>query len=156
MLRILLLSVTLGLTGCASMMPADSNAQAEFTYDYVIDGVDQDTLFIRARDYFATAYGDSRSVFRVQDQESATIIGRGSSSWYIATTRCSSEYDIRFMSKDGKARLQLELLRGIPSYSQCGWDWPTKTGYDTIVSGFNDLADSLEKALSEESSFTDF
>lgn len=145
------------LSGCAGMMPAEKDVKKTFTYDYQVESVNQEDLWVRARDYFAETYGDSRSVLRVQDREEATLIGRGAATWYLATNRCSTEYHVRFQSKDEKARLQLELIEGVPSYSSCsGWPWPSKDGYQTIVTDFDALSAGLEKALNETSSFSDF
>ena len=145
------------LSGCAGMMPAEKDVQKTFTYDYQIESVNQEDLWVRARDYFAETYGDSRSVLRVQDREEATLLGRGAATWYYAGNRCSTEYHVRFQSRDERARLQLELIEGVPSYSSCsGWPWPSEGGYQTIVTDFENLSAGLEKALNEGSSFSDF
>jgi len=157
MRNLLLVVVFISLASCASLTPADKNAKRIFTYDYSVVGVEKDVLWTRARDYFAKAFGDSRSVLRVQDQESSTLMGKGAASWSLATGVCASEYDIQFMAKDGKARLQLELNEGVPSYSSCsGWSWPSKSGYEEIVSGFHTFSNDLETALKTKSSFSDF
>lgn len=157
MKRLALLLISIVLTSCASLVPADKNAQRVFTYDYVVDSADKDVIWIRARDYFARVFGDSRSVLRVQDKESSTLIGKGAVSWSLASNVCASEYNLQFMSKNGKARLQLELLEGVPSYSSCmGWPWPSRSGYQTVVSEFNSLSSGLESALKTNSSFSDF
>jgi|GEM_PF-1117680 len=164
-MRSLMLSTTvfmLGLlTGCAApqMGPGATMVTEDVlqphTYDYTISSAAKDVLFQRARDYFATSFGDSRSVIRVQDANEGLILGKGATSWNIETgmtfapiTTCYSEYDVRFMAKDGKARLQVELIRGAPSYSVCsGWALPTITGYQKILEGFNTFSKSLGVAL---------
>ena len=149
------------LTGCASgfseIVPADKTSKRIFTYDYVVEGASKDVLWTRARDYFAKSFGDSRSVLRVQDKESSTLIGKGAESWNLLSNICASEYDLQFMSKEGRARLQLEIIEGVPSYSSCkGWPWPSQSGYETIVSSFGALSSGLETALRSNSSFSDF
>lgn len=139
------------------MQLAPKDAKRVFTYDYQVSSADKDTLWTRARDYFANTYGDSRSVLRVQDKAESSLIGKAAATWYVATNRCSTEYNLKFLSKDGKARLQLELLEGVPSYSPCsGWPWPSQSGYESIVDGFNGLSLELEEALKAKSTFSDF
>src|SRR5690606_4851272 len=135
-MRSLILSTTvftLGLlTGCAApqMGPGATMVTEDVlqphTYDYNISSATKDVLFQRARDYFATSFGDSRSVIRVQDEGEGLILGKGAAQWSVhpasspyPVLSCYSEYDVRFMAKDGKARLQVELIRGAPSYSVC-------------------------------------
>lgn len=145
------------LAGCAGTMaeltPADRNAQKEFTYDFSLPGKSQTVLWRSARDYFAEEYGDSRSVFRVVDEKDGTLIGRGLAPWALAANRCITEYQIRFAAKDGKARLQYELIEGVPALSQCpGWPWPSGNGYKQITDSFANSAKSLELALQGKSS----
>lgn len=148
------------LAGCAGMSPARNDAQSEFTFDYQIQDKSKDELWKSARDYFAGAYGDSRSVFRVMDQDDGTIIGKGSASWMLLTNQCLTDYHIRFAAKDDKARLQFEIIRGAPALSQCqGWAWPTESGYKQIVNSFNAVSAGIESALNgngDASSFKDF
>ena len=145
---VLALSMIVLLSGCAGMMPAPRNVQNEFTYDFVVPGNAQDELWRSARDYFAEVYGDSRSVFRVVDEKDGTLIGRGLAPWIIATNQCTTEYHIRFAAKDGKARLQFELIEGVPPLSPCiGWPWPSQGGYKTIVAQFSESAKAVELAL---------
>lgn len=149
------------LTACSStgmsIKQADKNAQSIFTYDYEQSGLSKEELWTKARDHFAKVYGDSNSVLKVQDKENATLIGKGAASWTMMTYRCVSQYSFQFMAKDGKARLQLELLYGAPTFSPCpGWDWPSETGYTEITSHFNSISLALQKALSTSNSFSDF
>jgi len=145
------------LTGCAGIgggfipaeiTQADPNAQKEFTYDFSLPGKSQADLWRSARNYFAEAYGDSRSVFRVLDEKDGTLIGRGATQWALATAHCATEYHIRFAAKDDKARLQYEIIEGVPAFSQCsGWSWPSQSGYKLIVESFANNAKGLELAL---------
>jgi len=133
--------------GCAGMGPASKNVQREFTYDYVINGKSKSELWKNARNYFAEAYGDSRAVFRIMDEQDGTIIGKGTVSWKLFDS-CYTDYHVRFAAKDNKARLQFELIEGVPPLSPCtGWAWPTQSGYDEIVAKFNATSKELENAL---------
>jgi hypothetical protein len=151
-LVILLIISIFILTSCTTFATADRNAQKEFTYDFSIPGKSQAELWRNARDFFAGAYGDSRSVFRVMDEKDGTIIGKGIASYEVglpgAYTQCLTEYHIRFASKNEKARLQYELIYGVPALSPCyGRPWPTEDGYFQIVAGFRVSADKMEAAL---------
>lgn len=164
----LLVPVLIG--GCAiePMKPEDKmitkDVVAPITYDYVVEGSSKADLFQRARDYFATSFGDSRSVIRVQDETEGLILGKAGAGWdisspYIVLT-CHSEYDVRFMAKEGKARLQLELQAGAPSYSKCsGWQYPSVSGYEKIKGDFKAFSESLGQALEgkgKSQAFRDF
>ena len=136
------------LSGCAGLEFADRNAQREFTFDYVIENKSKSELWRNARDYFAESYGDSRAVFRIMDEKDGTIIGRGTASWSLVGSRCCTDYHVRFAAKDNKARLQFEIIEGVPSYSSCkGWPWPSRSGYQQIVSSFYSTRDALRNAL---------
>lgn len=140
------------LNSCASMMPAPASKdlQRVFEFDYQVESVDREELWVRARDYFAESFGDSRSVLRVQDREESTLIGRVAVSWNLVGNLCANEYQLRFESRDEEARLRLEILDGVPAYSRCpAWPWPTQQGYDTMVSNIHALASGLKKALIE-------
>ncbi len=139
-----------------------SNAQTEFTYDYQITNTSKNELWKRARDYFAGAYGDSRSVFRVMDEKDGTIIGKGTSSWLLGgasnpySTTCYSDYHIRFAAKDNKARLQLEIINSVPATSSCkGWPLPSKQGYADMRQSFNAINQNLKNALEGKGSSSD-
>jgi hypothetical protein len=149
---VVLITATVLMSSCASMTPADTDAQKEFTFDFSVPGKSQTDLWHNARDFFAEAYGDSRSVFRVMDEKDATIIGKGIALWNIglpgAYSKCQTEYHIRFAAKNDKARLQYEIIYGVPALSSCtGWPWPSKDGYAEIVAGFKNSAGKLETAL---------
>lgn len=161
----------LSLSGCASSMKNPVQIDASLiepqTYDYSFAGVDKDSLFIRARNHTATAFGDSNSVIRIQDQKDGIILGKGAVNWNLDTgsplipyIECTSSYDIRFMAKEGKARLQFELIQGAPVYSRCsGWGLPTPSGYEEIKRSFDQIALGFKNALSGSgalSSFSDF
>lgn len=137
-----------GLSGCAGMYPADRNAQKEFTSDFYVPGKTKIEIWRNARDFFSETYGDSRSVFRVMDEADGTLIGKALVSWSYAGNSCTTEYHIRFAAKDGKARLQLELIYGVPSLSTCSaWPWPSADGYAEIVRSFDRMAENTEVAL---------
>lgn len=156
-----LLFVLLGISiiGCSTLIPvqADRDAQREFVYDYEVQGVDKTELWVRARNFIAESFGDSRSVLRVEDREETTLIGRGAVSWNLLGNTCATEYQLRFESRDNRARLGLEIIEGVPPYSACtGWPWPSEDGYNTIINSFERLSNGLEDALNESSSFSDF
>lgn len=135
-------------SGCAGVMPVEQDSQREFTYDYKIEGQSKDELWNRAKFYFIDAYGDSRAVFRDLDKEGGTIIGRGSVTWSLLGEMCGSDYHVRFAAKDYKARLQLEIIEGVPAYSNCrGWPWPSTGGYNKIVKDFEEISIDLGKSL---------
>jgi len=152
------LACLMGLTGCAAMIPPDlmpiTEEKREFTYDYAVPGKSQEELYRSARNYLATAYRDSRAVTRVDDESQGTIIGKGIAPWNFSppsammpASPCSSFYDVIFIAKEGRARLQLTLKEGSPNSPACNWPLPPKRGYTQIVNQFNDMSAGLEKAL---------
>lgn len=152
MKNIFLLSALLFLSGCPATlnlpMPVESNVQKIFTYDYSIPDTPKKTLFSRARNLFAESYGDSRVVFRVEDESEGLLIGKGLSSWFLLQSYCYTGYNIRFAAKDNKARLQLEVLEGAPPESHCkGWPMPSEDGYKEMVSNFESFSARMDQAL---------
>ena len=143
------------LSGCVPFFPdmtlAPRDAQREFTYDFVVAGKSKSEIWKSARDFFAETYGDSRAVFRVMDEQDGTIIGRGASGWSLfeaSSSTCVTDYHVRFAAKDNKARLQFEIIEGVPPHSPCtGWPWPTQKGYDAITQSFAGTASSLNVVL---------
>lgn len=162
--------LAVALNGCAvtpspDMQPVGTSALSPVTTDYVIPGASKSDLFTRARNYLATVYGDSRAVIRVQDTDEGTIIGKGIASWCENTESLGmplqfcgdSEYDIRFIAKDGKARLQVQLLKGAPAGSQApGWPLPPQGAYHDIQKSFEDLSSGLKSALNGTGESVDF
>ncbi len=159
------------LNGCAvgpELTPIASSDIKPVTYDYSIPNASKDVLFKRARDHFATVYGDSRSVVRVEDASEGLIIGKGAVDWHLTnagsllqpTIPCAAEYNIRFVAKDAKARLQMELIPGAPTFSQCsGWPLPTVTAYQGVLASFDGISKGVDKALNgfgAENTFKDF
>lgn len=165
--KLVVLSLIL-LGGCASTSPdkirIEVNSIEPITYNYTGLKVDKDTLFVRARDHFATIYGDSKSVIRVQDPKEGIILGKGAVDWKLATNswlipfvNCTSNYNVRFIAKDNKARLQLELIKGVPVYSPCsGWPLPTVTAYEEIKAYFDNISIGVESALKGTGSVESF
>ena len=153
--------VAVALSGCGSVPQEQLPITVEkrdFTYDFIVAGKTRDELFVRANDYLAVTYGNSKVVSRVEDPARGTIIGKAISSWGLTTDSfviphmpCYSNYDIYFVSKDGKARLQLSLVEGAPLPSSCGWRLPPKRDYPQIVSQFNSIAKGLGDALNGRS-----
>jgi hypothetical protein len=89
--------------------------ETEFTFDYQVH--QSKANLESARDYFASACGDSRSVFRVMDPEDGTIIGKGTASWMLMTNNCLTDYHIRLLRKIRHA-FSLRSY-GVPPLSQC-------------------------------------
>lgn len=154
------------LQGCASVndYPIKANELEVQTYTYTDLSGSKLELWKSARNYLATAYGDSKSVLRVEDENQGTLIGKGLVKWRMLDSAlspyCHSEYDIRFVAKDHKARLQLELIPGAPALSECvAWTLPSKTGYTQILEQFNLISSGLESSLKGDGkleSMTDF
>lgn len=155
--HIFFLTSLLLIQGCATdpnspdypISQMDIKAQ---TYTYTDLSGSKTEIWKAARNHLATAYGDSKSVLRVEDENDGTLIGKGLVQWKMLTTTlspyCYSEYDIRFVAKDNKARLQLELLPGAPSLSECvAWSLPSRYGYDQILEKFAMISDQLESSL---------
>jgi len=152
--------IALTAAGCAASIPMSRNAKREFTYDYKVEAKTKDELWTAGRNYFAEAYNNSRAILRVEDKEEGVFIGKALQPWGLFGNTCLTEYQIKFAAKDGKARLQLELLEGVPPLSDCpGWSWPSKKGYANIVKNFNRIGASMGSALEQsgkDSSFMDF
>ncbi len=163
---VVLFFVFISLSGCVSMLTEPSQmmpkeAQRRFTFDYRVDGVTKSELWRRARDYFAGAFGDSRSVFRVMDEKDGTLIGKGTSSSWLYTIGsvfllCESAYSIRFAAKDNKARLQMEIIDGAPPTSKCqGLPLPTIEGYEQMKLSFMGASKDLKEALEGKGASSD-
>ena len=141
--------------GCATFVQISATSQMIFTYDYTLEGKDKLTLWKTARNYLASIYMDSKDVFQVLDEEEGTIIGKGFHQWYVGgTAACGSFYHIRFAAKEGKVRLQFEIIPG-PT-SNCGYKYPTESGYNSMVSEFQGISNELKKALQEDFGSGDF
>ncbi|MEC5213320.1 hypothetical protein RCH06_001866 [Polaromonas sp. CG_9.5] len=159
-MHILILAGAIFLTGCVTVQPQQlpiTTEQREFIYDYPAPGKSQKELFTSARNYLALSYGNSKAVNRVEDEKEGTIIGKAVANWNLSTGSvmipsipCASNYDIIFIAKDGKARLQLTLVDG-KAIASCGWASPPKQDYPQIVSEFNAIAESMGKALKNDS-----
>lgn len=150
-MRMILLPITIFLiTGCAGMAPiAESSYQREFVYNYNIPGKTKANLFKAARENLALSYGDANKVLRIVDESEGTIVGKGIVSWRIlpgAESTCDYDYNIKFISKDERARLILNIA-GISRTSRCGWDVPSVYGYDQIKKDFDAINASLDEAL---------
>jgi len=151
--------ISLLLVGCASNPNAPAHPISESmlklqTYTYTdLNGTRSD-LWKKALNYMATTYGDSKAVLRVEDELEGVLIGKGLVRWQkydsFLSPNCLSEYDIRFIAKNNKARLQLELLRGVPAASECNWALPSNYGYKQILSQFSNISGNLKSALHGE------
>ncbi|OUM34494.1 hypothetical protein B8W72_10855 [Pseudomonas putida] len=141
------------LAGCVNDVAFQpmTDEQREFTYDYKVPGKTKVELFKNARNYLATAYGDSKAIGRVEDEGEGLIIAKAVTLWKMDTgmvaVSCVSGYDISFIAKDEKARLQLTINKALQSTPECGWKEPSKQGYPEVVSNLNATAKQLGEAL---------
>lgn len=159
MKRVFALTVlALSIQGCASTPENSPISKEELklkTYTYTnLDG-DKALIWQKARNYLASTYNNSNTILRVSDEEAGTLIGKGAFKWKLldqfGSPYCLSDYQIRFIAKDSKARLQLELLDGVPPLSEClGWPLPSGYGYQQIMSEFDDISTGLERSLRGE------
>ena len=162
--KILLVISALIVTGCAVSSKTNKSKepmQSTFTYNYEVKEKIKPDLWRSARDYFASAYGDSRSVFRVMDKKDGTIIGQGTLAWsrqvLLAHYNCSINYHIRFIAKDNKARLQFELIDNPSSESSCdGYSLPIAKGHEKIKKEFSSIDNQLKLALQNKDAMSDF
>jgi len=144
------------MVGCATtdpaQLPVNSADIVPSTFTYLELKSGKDELWMRARNYIATVYGDSKSVLRVEDKAEGVLVGKGLVSWKMLPSSlspiCHSEYQIRFVAKNQKARLQLELLEGTPVASKCSaWTLPSGYGYEQVEAEFKVISQGLENAL---------
>jgi len=149
------------LSGCVTMPPGQmqiTTEQREFIYEYAVPSKSQIDLFKAARSHFALAYGNSKEVSRLEDEAQGTIIGKAIVPWnlsvdglIITSMPCASYYNIIFIAKDGRARMQLSLLEGAALPLSCGWPLPPKRDYPQIVTHFKNTSDGLASALDSKS-----
>lgn len=138
------------MIGCAGTMPPYTNSERQITYDFIVEGKSQTELWHLALLFFTENYVDSSLDFSVMNVRNGVLIGRGSVPWKYSVYApiCIIEYHIRFAAKDEQARLQFELIEGVPPGSPCtAWPWPTEDGYSQVVSYLNDAAQKLDAAL---------
>lgn len=155
--KIIILASLAVLTGCAAVPPDQmpiTTEQREFVYDYAVPGRSQSQLYQAAREYMATAYGDSRAVSRVDDEAQGTIIGRALLPWnfstgsfVLPTITCANHYDVIFIAKEGRARLQLALKEGAMMPATCAWALPPKRDYAQIPAEFDRISKGFGAAL---------
>ena len=149
--------LVLMLSGCTTLSPEQkpiTTEQREFIFEYAVPAKSKTELFKAARNHFALSYGNSKEVSRLEDEEQGTIIGKAVAPWslsldsiIIPAMPCASNYNLIFIAKDGKARLQLTLLEGAALPLSCGWARPPKRDYPQIVSHFKSASESLSNAL---------
>ena len=155
-----LVMIGLALAGCSTVRPEQlsiTTEQREFVYEYTAPAKSQKDLFRDARNYFAMAYGNSKDVSRVEDEGQGTIIGKAVAPWNFSIDStilpfvpCASNYNIIFIAKDGKARLQLTLLDGA-AITSCAWPLPPKQDYPQIVRQFQKISAGLGAAIDGQS-----
>lgn len=138
-------------------MPANANTQKVFTYDYTIKGRSQADLWQKALSFFSENYVDNSVDLRETDANEGIIIGRGSAPWKFSvySQSCLMDYHIRFAALNEKARLQFELIEGVPAGSPCkAWPWPTDDGYDQVLTYLDRAAKRLDAALKTDAAAT--
>lgn len=147
--QIILLTGIACVSGCASMSPMENKKSLlEYTYDYQVPNKSKLEIWKGARDYIAQAFVSGKSVVQSEDSDDGTIYGNGIATWDLVTNQCLTAYQLRFAAKDGKARLQLEIERGVPAGSQCvGWPLPSRSGHAEIVRQFSIISRGLGDAL---------
>ncbi len=147
------LLMIVSIQGCTSVdsvnYPISQSDIQPQTYTFLDLKSDKRELWKKARNHIATVYGDSKEVMRVEDESEGSLIGKGLVQWKMLDSAispyCYSSYDIRFLAKDGRARLQLELLPGVPAGTECGaWTLPSKYGYEQILAKFETMAKKFE------------
>jgi len=157
MKKIILITVLM-LSACAGLSQVDENYKHEFTYNYAVPGKTQKELWMAANNFMALTYSDSTKVIKVADEQAGILIGTGIIGWKfssLSAETCNYNYSIKFAAKDGKARLQFDLLNPVGG---CGWDRPSEDGYKQIEFEFNALNENLGVKLNSDSTkiFKDF
>ena len=146
MRNLILISVTLLLVGCYKFIELTPEMK-KFEYTYQVPGKDKKKIWKLARNHFASSYGDVRSVISVMDEEEGTMIGKGNVSWCfdppICSVICWNDYRIRFDAEDGKAKLKINLVKGL---KDCRL---TEEGYERIKNHFYAFDLSLKGTLLE-------
>ncbi len=135
------------------MTPADSDPQRVFTYDFAVKDKSRADLWQKALIFFTEGYVDNSVDLSVTDADEGIIIGHGTAPWRFGVydPSCLLDYHLRFVARDGKARLQFELIEGVPVESPCTtWPWPNADGYDQVLSYLNRAAKKLGAALKDD------
>lgn len=132
-----------------------SNEERDFIYDYQIPGKSKNETYNNARYFFATVYGDSKEITRIEDEKQGLIIAKALTRWFMntgmITVPCVSAYSIHFIAKDDKARLKLSIIDSGARTPECGWTLPSKQGYPAVVANLNLVAEDLGKSISGKS-----
>ena len=149
------------LAGCLEVSPEQmpiTSEQREFVYEYAVPDQTKAELFRAARSNFAVAYGNSREVDWLEDEGQGTIIGKAIAPWNLTigtipvqSVPCASNYNLVFIAKDGRARLELSLLEEVALPSSCGWKLPSKRDYPQVVEHFQRAFETLGNALHSKS-----
>ncbi|MCT7942592.1 DUF4468 domain-containing protein [Shewanella holmiensis] len=145
--------VLVGLSGCATTSMQQVSDQDIQPKEYIYEdlAIDQEQVFKKARDFFAESFGDSTSVVRVSDIDEGKYIGKGIVSWTlsdgIASIQCPSNYTLKFLARDNRAKLELVLNKGIVPGQTCRWDKPTVSGYNEVLALFDSISANLESYL---------
>jgi hypothetical protein len=104
------ISLCASFSSLTSLKQADKNVHIIFTYDYEITETSSEVLWIRAIDYFAKVYDDSKFAPKVQEKESATLIGKRTASWKMMLYSCISQYSFQLIAKGGKLDCSLNYF----------------------------------------------
>lgn len=141
------------LSGCATTTIEKVSDQDIQPKEYIYENLtmSKEQVFKKARDFFAEAFGDSNSVVRVSDLKEGKYIGKGIVSWTlsdgITSVQCASNYTLKFLARDNRAKLVLTLNKGVVSGRTCRWDKPTVSGYNDVLVQFNKISANLESYL---------
>jgi len=141
------------LTACASPQLTQISDSEIQPMEYVYENLDgnKTEIFKRARDFFAESFGDSTSVVRVSDVDQGKYIGKGVVSWTLSSgvvsIPCASNYTLKFLSKDSRAKLEITLNKGVVTGHSCRWDKPTIDGYSEVMAEFDRISFQLKEYL---------
>jgi len=151
--------------------------QIIFTEVVAVDSVSKDELYLRAKEWFAKTYNDSKEVIQLSDKEAGKIIGKGVYLAYYHSIGLRNgglvHYTLTVIAKDGRYKYELTDLyhestgaengTGSGGYLQnekaaCGgfllnkkiWDEIKLTTYDKCNSLIESLKTSMNKKTKGE------
>lgn len=91
--------------------PTDENGDVNFNEVVQVDGASKNELFLRSVQYFANEFKSANDVIQMKDKESAIIIGKGLTSFYITFMGTVSEmnlwFSIKIQSREGRYKYEI-------------------------------------------------